>query len=95
MQQEQGTDIADPPKRGGKTIFVSSTLIANQALNNKIVRPTGVPSNYALIIEERMPFDPDTECPPFFCVKTQKSLSRRAQWLLGKGAMMLYSVNNP
>ena len=66
MQQEQGTDIADPPKRGGKTIFVSSTLIANQALNNKIVQPTGVPSNYALIIEERMPFDPDTECPPFF-----------------------------
>nr|DAG12456.1 MAG TPA: hypothetical protein [Caudoviricetes sp.] len=33
-QQEQGTDIATHQRCSGKTIFVSSALIANQALNN-------------------------------------------------------------
>ena len=64
-------------------------------MNNQIVQPTGVPSDCALIIEERTPFDPDTACPLNLGVKTQKALSRQSLWLVGEGAMMLRGSNSP
>lgn len=77
---------------GEKTIFVSSALIANQALNYFVFQPPEVPFGCDFIIKERTSVDPDPLSPPFSRRKTEKAPStgeKRSQKGLGQDSYVL------